>query len=110
MGKVQFRGICGAVRRAIHNGSLVGEIRPDIVRTLLPEEKKAAPNRTILTSLRRLADLNEITEDRSRFFTKSMTATPLSDPQVSIIGTLLSVKVVAGESIATIKVVEMENV
>jgi len=106
--KVKFRGICGAVRRAMHNGSLIGEITPGIVRTLLPDEKKTAPDHVVITSLKRLADLNEIVENKNRFFTK-MIVSVTTHPQVSVIGSLLSIKVVDGKSIVTIEAVDMEN-
>ena len=108
MSNVKFRGISGVIRRAINNGILVGNIEPCHVRDLLPESKKAASDSVILSSLKHLSTLNEIEEKGGTFSVKS-TTTNVAYPQVSVIGGLISMKVVDGKSIVTIEAAEMEN-
>ncbi len=102
-----FRGISAAVRRAINNGILVGKIEPQQIREILPETKRGAPTDVIFKSLKYLVSMNEIEEKKGSFFVKSLTV--ISGQQVSVIGELISVKVVDGKSIVTIEAVEMEN-
>lgn len=104
---VKYRGISGVVRRAVNKGEFVGEITPDKVRFLLPEEKKSAPDHTILNSLRRLADAGEIREDSNKFYPKTKT---VSLPIVSIIGELTAIQTTGGITVVTVKVSEMEYV
>lgn len=102
---VKYRGISGVVRRAVNKNEIVGEITADKVRGLLPEEKKSAPDHTILNSLRRLADAGEIQEENNKFYPKTRTAI---SPTVSVIGELKSLKTTDGVTTVTIKVSEME--
>jgi len=108
MANVIFRGISGVIRRSINNGTLVGRIEPHIVRHLLPDSKKAAPDTVIIKSLKYLATMNEIQEKGSEFFTKTPTTPKAALPEVSVIGGFISVKIVDGRSIVTIDAVDME--
>lgn len=107
MSIVKYRGISNAVRRAINNGSLTGEIHPDKVRSLLPETKRNAPDNVIVTSLKRLADMHEIKEVGSRYFVKNQApGTPLLQ-RMCVIGGLISTTVQDGKCIVTLDVETM---
>lgn len=108
MSNVHFRGISAAVRRAINSGGLVGEIRPDLVRDLLPNNKKAAPDSVIISSLKHLANLNEIREKNGEFFTKNQSL-PSGLARVIVIGILIKTVVSDGKCVATIEVEQMEE-
>ena len=107
--KTKYRGICGAVRRAINSELIKGEITPGMVRSLLPEIKKDAPDNVIFNSLRRMSDLNEIEEIGSKYFTKNHAPTEPSVvfQRMCVIGGLVSTTVQDGKCLVTIEVETM---
>ena len=105
---VKYRGICGAVRRAIAAGELSGMITAAKVRDILPEGKKDAPLDTILASLKRLESLNEIVEKDKAFMTKDH-AENTDVQRVWVEGVLLNTTMKSGKVVVTIEVESFDS-
>ena len=117
----KFRGITGAVRRAINRGDLRNQITYDGVRKLLPEEKRLAPDKVIRASLARMANQNEIRRNDGSFFVKrgidrevvppapTAAAPTPSKGEVMIVGKLVNTSMRDGKIIAEVEVTSLDN-
>ncbi len=113
-----FRGITGAVRRGINSGAIKGKITYSGVRNLLPEDKKAAPDKTIRASLGQMVRKEEIQKVAKDFYTKDITkisikaatdsngATKMKD--VCVVGKLIGTGMKDGKMIAKIAVTTLD--
>jgi len=119
MQKRQFRGITGAVRKAINRGDIKGEIKFSEVRKLLPQIKRKAPDKVIRGSLNQMARNHEIKRFESRFFTKDIKIPTVAkqsvpgltpyDGEIMVIGKLVNTSIKSGKMIVEVEVSSLDT-
>lgn len=114
----KYRGISGAIRRAANQGHLVGEIKPEDVRSLLPKEKSDAPDQVITKTLHYLSNQGDIVQVGGRYFVKGsepkvhkqigIPEIKSSKDEALVAGKIISIDTVDGKLIAKVEVSSLE--
>jgi len=108
--KTSYRGMSGAIRRAINSGALKGVLTASDVRRVLPPGKAAAPVNVIEKSLSYMEKNKEIVRHKDKFYTKDSvpTLTGSAIPDSMITGKILNTEVRNGKLIATVEVTSLD--
>lgn len=105
----KFRGITGIIRKAINNNELKGELRYSEIRSVLPEENKQAPDKSIKSSLYHMLKGNEIQRVHGVYFTKDASTAPAkSKSEVCVLGKLIGTQMIDGKMVANVEVTTLD--